>query len=76
MNIKKENALRQKKTLKIDTHKISFMPIKENIASDWENIFRRKPFSFTLYFQIYDHETHRRNEKKYNVPINVIINVL
>ena len=46
LNIKKENALRQKKILKITTHKMSFTPIKENIASDWENIFRRKPFSF------------------------------
>ena len=46
VNIKKENALRQKKILKITTHKMSFTPIKENIASDWENIFRRKPFLF------------------------------
>jgi hypothetical protein len=46
VKIKKENALRQKKILKIATHKISSTPIIENIASDWENIFRRKPFSF------------------------------
>ena len=42
----KENALRQKTILKFATHKISFTPIIENIASDRENIFRRKPFSF------------------------------